>query len=314
MKLLIRIAGSLVIALLISRVADAQPRYEDIYGNRLPAQKTVRVFGQRIAFYDMGQASASSPVLVLVHGYGSQADVDFGAALPALSRSRRVIALDEIGFGNSGKPLIEYRVQTFVDFLGEFLRTLHIAHFDLAGESLGGWIAASYTEQALAAENTGPYALPKPRRLILEDAAGFSLPDPVDEKKPYIRPKLMVSTVAEVVTGLRAVFYDPALVTEAIARRRFASKLQANDGITTSTFSTNPAVRKETAGERAGQITVPTLVIWGAEDKTVPLSAGEGYAKAIPGASLQLIERSGHVPSLEQPQRFVEAVDQFLRR
>ncbi len=283
---------------------DTQPaRYEDIFGHTLPPQRNVYVFGQRIAFYDMGQVRPMEPVLVLLHGFGSQADVDFGAALPALSKTRRVIALDQIGAGNSAKPMMEYRVQTYVDFLGEFLRALGITRFDLLGESLGGWTAAVYTEQALAEGST----LPKPQRLILEDAAGFSI-----SPAPSAPPKLMVSTVDEVITGLRAVLYNPALITPEIAKRRLISKLHSNDGVVTSTFTSNPAVRNEAAGEQASTITVPTLVLWGAQDKTVPVASGEAYTHAIPGAKLVLVEHSGHVPSLEQPAAFANTVEQFL--
>ena len=282
---------------------------EDIFGHPLPPQHRVRVFGQSIAFYDMGKAaSADQPVLVLVHGYGSQADVDFGPSLPLLARHRRVIALDQIGAGSSDKPLIEYSVQTYVEFLGEFLRTLGITRFDLCGESLGGWVAAAYTEQALAPGST----LPRPQRLILEDAPGFTL-NP-DSYSPGAPVHLSVSTVAEVITGLRAVFYNKDLVTPEVAKRRFITKLAANDGLVTSTFSSNPANRAQATGEKAGTINIPTLVLWGAEDHLVPGSMAHAYAEAILGAKLVLIEQSGHVPSLEQPAKFVEAVDGFLNR
>lgn len=281
------------------------PRHEDIFGHPLPAQKSTSVYGQRIAYYDMGRsASPDQPVLVLLHGFGSQADVDFGPSLPALAQHRRVIALDQIGAGNSAKPLMQYRVQTYVEWLGEFLQTIGITRFDLAGESLGGWTAAAYAEQALAPGST----LPKPQRLILEDAAGFAAPS-----GPSAPPKLMVSTVDEVVTGLRAVFFDPSLITPEVARRRLISKLASNDGLVTSTFTSNPTVRQEAVGEKAGSITVPTLIVWGAQDHTVPLTMAHAYADAIPGAKLVLIERSGHVPSLEQPKQFVDAVEAFLK-
>jgi pimeloyl-ACP methyl ester carboxylesterase len=278
----------------------------DIFGHPLPAQKHTRVFGQEIAYYDMGAAKAGEPVLVLLHGYGSQADVDFGPSLPLLAKQHRVIALDQIGAGQSAKPLIAYRVQTYVEFLAEFLRTQGITHFDLLGESLGGWTAAAYAQQSLTSGST----LPKPSRLILEDAVGFSAPE--TGSSPSAGIHLSVSTVAEVVTGLRAVFYNKSLITEEVARRRFVTKLAANDGLVTSTFSSNPAVRSEALGEKASGITVPTLVVWGAQDTTVPIAMGQAYAKAIPQAKLVTIDESGHVPSLEQPQRFVKAVEEFL--
>jgi pimeloyl-ACP methyl ester carboxylesterase len=283
---------------------QASPRYEDIFGHPLPTQKHVRVYGQNIAYYDMGSSKPNQPVLVLLHGYGSQADVDFGPSLPGLAKSRRVIALDQIGAGRSDKPQVEYRVQTYVEFLAEFLRTLGITKFDLLGESLGGWTAAAYTEQAASADSN----LPQPARLILEDAAGFT----ASTAPLPTRPKMMVSTEEEVVIGLRAVFFDPQLITPEVAKRRFISKLEANDGFAAATFSSNPEVRNEAVGLKAARISIPTLVVWGSDDHTVSPDDGQAFAAAIPGAKLVVINRSGHVPSLEQPEQFVQAVETFL--
>ncbi len=303
---LIRLSAALLVLLASSLAVRAQdalpPRYEDMYGHPLPPQRSVYVFGQRIAYYDMGQGRPDQPVLVLLHGFGSQADVDFGAALPALSRTRRVIALDQIGAGNSAKPLVQYRVQTYAEFLAEFLRVTGILRFDLAGESLGGWTASRYALQAQAAEST----LPKPERLILEDTGGYFTTVP-------LAPRLSVSTVDEVVTGLRAVYFDPAKVTQEVARRRLVSKIASNDGLAAETFAANPAVKNEVVSEaQAHSITLPTLVVWGAEDTLIPVDKARAITAAIPGARLQLIERCGHVPSLEQPEAFAKAVDAFL--
>lgn len=275
----------------------------DIFGHPLPAQKHVQVYGQDISYYDMGSSKPGQPVLVLLHGYGSQADVDFGPSLQGLAKSRRVIALDQIGSGHSAKPYIGYHVQTYVDWLAEFLRTLKIQNFDLLGESLGGWTAALYAEQACAPGST----LPKPQHLILEDAAGIKAPD-----GPEPPLKMTVSTVQETITGLQAVFFNKSLVTPEVATRRFISKLQANDAFASATFSTNPATHTEGVGDALSTINIPTLVVWGAEDTTVPRAWADAFAKGIPNARLQWIEKSGHVPSLEQPQQFVLAVDGFL--
>src|ERR1700741_3289294 len=67
----------------------------------LPAKLSVPVFGQNIAFYDTG----TGPVVVLVHGFGSEARFDWGnVILPLAAEHHRVIALDQIGFGGSDKP------------------------------------------------------------------------------------------------------------------------------------------------------------------------------------------------------------------
>jgi triacylglycerol lipase len=82
----------------------------------LPSTKTALVFGQKIVYYDVG----SGPLLVLLHGLGSQALFDWGHVIIPLSQQHRVIALDQVGFGQSDKPLIDYSIQTFVDFLVSF--------------------------------------------------------------------------------------------------------------------------------------------------------------------------------------------------
>src|SRR5260370_9196762 len=87
-----------------------------------PPDKTILVFGQTIHYWDVG----SGPVLVLVHGLGSSKDGDWGRVVAPLSKKYRVIAMDQIGFGRSDKPLIDYKIQTYVDFLNEFLHVLKV--------------------------------------------------------------------------------------------------------------------------------------------------------------------------------------------
>jgi pimeloyl-ACP methyl ester carboxylesterase len=269
--------------------------------NTLPPHRIALVFGQRIAYYDTG----AGPVLVLVHGFASQARFDWGNVIVPLSKHHRVIALDQIGFGGSDKPFIDYSIQTYVDFLGEFLRTLHIEKFDLAGESLGGWIAADYTIQALAPANDGKYALPKPNRLILEDAAGHT----------PLHAVLKTIPIAGNLTdaaGVAFVFYDKSRVTPEFIRENFAMKLKANDGMTERLLVGNPETDKEVVGDKLAGITIPTLVVWGGNDELVPLADGKDYAAKIPGAKLVIVPECGHAPSLEKPQEFIEAVEGFL--
>jgi pimeloyl-ACP methyl ester carboxylesterase len=269
----------------------------------LPPQRSTRVFGQRIVYYDTG----TGPTLVLVHGFGSQARFDWGNVIVPLSRHHRVIALDEIGWGGSDKPFIDYSIQTFVDFLGEFLRTLKVEKFDLAGESLGGWIVADYTIEALAATNTGPYALPRPARLILEDAAGHNSLHSVLKSIP-------ITGTLQSAAGVAIVFHDKSLITPEFIRENFALKLAANDGMTQRLLVANPETEKETVGDKVAGITVPTLVVWGGDDQLLPLADGKDYAAKIAGAKLVIVPECGHAPSLEKPKEFVEAVEGFLGR
>jgi 2-hydroxy-6-oxonona-2,4-dienedioate hydrolase len=217
-----------------------------------------------------------------------------------------VLALDQIGFGQSDKPFVDYSIQTFVDFLGEFLRVLHVDRFDLAGESLGGWIVANYSLQALAPANTGPYALPIPSRLILEDAAGHLPLHSVVKTIP------IAGSLADA-AGVAAVFHDKSLVTPEFIREDFVLKLAANDGMTERLLIANPKLDAEVVTGKLAGITIPTLVVWGGDDQIVPLADGQDYASKIPHAKLVIVPDCGHAASLERPREFVEAVETFLK-
>lgn len=271
--------------------------------SKLPAKHSAIVFGQKIMYYDMG----SGPVLVLVHGFGSEARFDWGNVLTPLAAHHRVIALDQIGFGASDKPFIDYSIQTYVDFLGEFLRTLRIHEFTLAGESLGGWISALYTIESLDAANTGPDALPKPKRLILEDAAGMS----TEHFGGRAMPIPIAGTLADA-RGVAIVFHDKSRVTEDVVREAWEMKMKANDGFTDRSLWSNPKIATEGVKDRIGTITVPTLVVWGGHDELVPLEQGRAYAAGIPGAKLTIVPECGHAPSLEKPKEFLAIVVPFL--
>src|SRR5438067_6866400 len=101
--------------------------------------KFVTVFGARIHYVDVG----AGPTVILLHGLADDVGV-WGSVVPALAAKHRVIALDQVGFGRSDKPLLNYRAATFVDFLDGFLNELKIDRASLVGNSLGGWIAADF--------------------------------------------------------------------------------------------------------------------------------------------------------------------------
>lgn len=293
----------LLYALLGSPLAAQETKPLIMPESQLPAKHNIAVFGQKIMYFDMG----SGPVLVLVHGFGSEARFDWGNVLVPLSAHHRVIALDQIGFGASDKPFIDYSIQTYVDFLGEFLRQLHIHEFTLAGESLGGWISALYTIESLDAANTGSSSLPKPKRLILEDAAGMS----TEHIGNRAMPIPIAGTLADA-HGVAIVFHDKSRVSEEVVREAWAMKMKANDGFTEGSIWGNPKIQTEGVKDRIGSIRVPTLVVWGGNDELVPLEQGRAYAAAIPGAKLAIVPECGHAPSIEKPKDFLAALLPFV--
>jgi pimeloyl-ACP methyl ester carboxylesterase len=264
-------------------------------GPAQPPDKTVAVFGQTIHYWDVG----AGPVVVLVHGLGSRKE-DWLPDVAPLSQKYRVLVPDQIGFGHSDKPLIDYRIQTYVDFLDEFLRDLKVEKASLVGESLGGWISALY-----AAEITGGAHVVPVEKLVLVDAAGLN------QEKP-VPPVLNPSTLAGMRGLMEAVFYDTSWLTEDALRKIFADKLSLHDGYTVRSILGNPAIASERLDNRLGEIHVPTLVVWGKQDNLLPIVNGERYAAGIPGARLVSFDKCGHVPPIEKTEEFVSAVTAFL--
>jgi len=288
MRARVKFGSILVLALLVV------PAYGQT-GPAQPADKTVAVFGQTIHYWDVG----SGPVVVLVHGLGSRKE-DWLPVVAPLSQKYRLLVPDQIGFGHSDKPLMDYRIQTYVDFLDEFLRDLKVEKASLVGESLGGWISALY-----AAEITGGAHVVPMEKLVLVDAAGLN------QEKP-VPPVLNPSTLAAMRGLMEAVFYDTSWLTEDALRKIFADKLSVHDGYTVRTILANPALASERLDNRLAEIHVPTLVVWGKQDNLLPIASGERYAAGIPGARMISFDKCGHVPPIEKAEEFVSAVTAFL--
>jgi pimeloyl-ACP methyl ester carboxylesterase len=281
--------GKMKFGLILLLVVMAVPAF----GEGQPADKTITVFGQSIHYFDIG----SGPVVVLLHGLGSRKE-DWLSVLEPMAQKYRLLVPDQIGFGKSDKPLLDYSVQTYVDFLNEFLRQLKVEKASLVGESLGGWIAALYV-----AEIGGAHLIPV-EKLVLVDAAGLKQDAPI--------PNLNPSSLQGMRAMMEAVFYDTSWLNEDALRKIFTDKLAAKDGYTVRSFLGNPALGTERLDDRLGSIKVPTLVVWGKQDKLLPIAAGEKYAAGIAGAKLVSFDKCGHVPPIEKTEEFLAAVTGFL--
>jgi pimeloyl-ACP methyl ester carboxylesterase len=261
-----------------------------------PADKTVLVFGQMIHYFDTG----NGPVVVLLHGLGSRKE-DWLPVIEPLGQKFRLLIPDQIGFGRSDKPLLDYSIQTYVDFLNEYLRQLKVERASLVGESLGGWIAGLY-----AVELSGGAHMVPLEKLVLVDAAGLKQDKPISDLNP--------SSLAGMRGLVEAVFYDTSWLNEDALRKIFADKLSVHDGYTVRSLLGNPALAGERLDDRLANIKLPTLVLWGKQDKLLPIASGERYAAGIAGAKLISFEKCGHVPPIEKTEEFLGAVTAFLAR
>ncbi len=261
--------------------------------NQGPAGNSVRVFGANLHYVDAGSGS----VVVLLHGLADDVGV-WESVMPALAAKHRVIALDQIGFGRSDKPLLGYRAGTFVDFLDGFLNELKIDRASLVGNSLGGWIAANF-------------ALAHPERidrLVLCDAAGYAaVPKTMD---PRALNALRLASREDIrylgpLTFHNKRFYEDVDLA-------FKQRVTAGDNYTVNQLLDSMIRGEDVLDGRLGAIHKPTLIVWGREDKLIPLNFAERFHKEITGSRLKVIDDCGHMPHVECADKFNHALLKFF--
>jgi len=279
--------------------ATAQKAQQGIPGLPQPpanaVEKDARVYGQKIHYMEAG----SGPVVILLHGLGGDL-TNWASTVGPLSEKYHVIAPDQIGFGHSDKPLINYRVGTLVDFLDGFYKELKIEKASLVGNSLGGWTAAAF---ALAHPE-------KVDRLILVDSAGFALEKDFDTRtlnglNPSTREGM--AQVLSVIMYNKQMFSNPAVIDGAFAR-----KMAAGDGYTIQRFVDSIAHAEDVLDGKLSSIKQPTLIVWGKQDGLTLLALGERFNKEIAGSEIFIIDKCGHVPQMEKAAEFNAALLRFL--
>lgn len=256
----------------------------------LPPLLSTQVFGCTIRYYDVGSGSP----LVLLHGIGGDAD-DWAFCLEALSCSHRVIAPDLLGFGRSDKPHMEYSIAGLVEVMERFLHALGIERATLLGHSLVGWIAAAF-------------ALRFPERvekLVLVDTAGVwgdTADLPID---------LHVSTLAHMREIFDYLFYDQSLATDGLIELAYRQHLERGDGYTIHSVLQNLRDGRERLDECISALKPPTLIIWGEQDRMIPVETGQHIQRLVAGSTLRIIPHCGHLPELETAAEFVRCVLEF---
>ena len=264
----------------------------------------VTLQGMPVHYRDEGRG----PPLVLLHGTGASLHTWDGWISP-LKHDFRIIRLDLPGFGLTGPAADDdYTIRRYVDFLREFTRELNLDRFHLAGNSLGGRIAWNY-----ALEYAGDVD-----RLVLIDAAGYPRAQVIDDsmifkiaRTPGINWLFTVMTPRSMTErSLREVYGDPGKVTDEVIDRYFELSLRPGNR--------RAFVERvlDSSGDMDGdhrKISQPTLILWGVEDRWIPLADARGFADDIPGSRLRVFPGVGHIPMEELPGQSARAALTFLR-
>jgi len=244
---------------------------------------------------------SEQPCIVMVHGFTARAAHWFRMARK-LPKERCVIAIDLPGFGDSTfKPTASYKPEVQADRLSSLLKALPLtnAKVDMIGNSMGGYITAEF-------------ALRHPDQtssIALFDAAGVTQPTP----SPLFR---------QIEAGS-----NPFFATDLDGFRKFYATTMSEppyvpgfviDAIGEEAMARNPRhayifeqIRTPRLDDQLGKITVPTLIVWGDQDKLLDVSMTQVWRK-IPGSRVFIFKGVGHMPQLERPAESADLYNRFL--
>ena len=266
-----------------------------------PQEKWATVFGAKIRYVEAGDPA--KPKVILLHGLGGSGDTSWALTVPALAANYHVIVPDQIGFGRSDKPMLNYRVGTYVDFLDKFMTELKVPKASLIGNSMGGWVAVLFAAQYPD----------KAEKLVLVDAGGYAPPKGFDYETLAVN--LNPSTREGIRSMVKRLFFNSALFASDAAVDNFiAARIAAGDGHTIQTLIRNAQFANDYFDEEVKIIKHPTLIAWGQQDGVTPVAEAERLRRDIANSDLAVFDKAGHFPQIERAADFNKAVLEFLAK
>ena len=257
--------------------------------------RDIEVAGRRLRYLDLGEGNGV-PVL-LVHGFGADLNT-WMFTQPALAATRRAVALDLPGHGGSVKDVGAGDAESLTDAVEGALGAFRIERVHLVGHSMGGAIAA------LA-------ALRRPERvasLTLIASAGLG---------PEINGSFIVGFVhasrrREAVEVLGLLVDDPALVSRAMVEdvlryKRLDGVAPALAKIAEAWFGGGRQSLDLTG--RIGTLTMPVQLVWGRNDRIIPVAHGEALAARLP---VHILDAAGHLPHMEKAGEVNRLIERFI--
>lgn len=271
--------------------------------------KYLDLHGDRVAYRDAGRGEA----LLLIHGMaGSSAT--WRAIIPQLSKKYRVVAPDLLGHGQSAKPRGDYSLGAFAVWLRDLLDDLGISRATVIGQSLGGGVAMQFTYQH------PDYCA----RLVLISSGGLgpdvswtlrTLSAPGAE---LVLPMVAPRPVLKVGNKLRS-WLSSAGIHSPSAAEMWNAYSSLSDPQTRQAFLRTLRSVVDYRGQAVSALNrlhlhadLPTLLIWGEQDRIIPVAHGYAAHDALPGSRMEVISGVGHFPQVESPTAVAEILDDFI--
>lgn len=253
---------------------------------------------------------SGDPIMCL-HGLGASM-FSWRHFITPFSQHNKLILVDFKGSGKSPKPRdSHYSIEEKADDIYNLIIEENLSKLTLIGNSLGGAVAL------MLAIRLGEQTPNRLSRLVLIDSAGDKNQMPPHLKLirsifgapiVYLGPSKLAAKLT-----LRMCYYDSKKTTREQVEA-YAAPIASRGG-RHAILQTCRRCIPQNADEllaRVSTITVPTLVLWGQQDKVIPLRVGELLHQAIPNSTLVVIEKCGHIPQEEKPDETIALISKFL--
>jgi pimeloyl-ACP methyl ester carboxylesterase len=268
--------------------------------------RAMTVNARRVHLAEIG-SGRGAPILLL-HGLGGRWQ-HWLENIPRFAASRRVVAVDLPGFGHSQLPLDPISIASYARTLDRVCDLLELDAAVVVGNSLGGMVAA---ELALSHPQ-------RVERLVLVGAACLA-PEAMSAQRAHLALALLGRVTRALPRGVDGTLTRPRARHLAFASILRHPTLIATDMLYELTGGQRPsgsldaldALSEHQIRDQLGSIAVPTLVIHGRNDILIPCSDGQQLAAMIGAAELEIFEDTGHLPMIERPTRFNDAVLDFI--
>lgn len=260
-------------------------------------------------------AGSGADTILLLHGAGvDSAMMSWSEVMQLLSEKYRVIAPDLPGYGGSDRIDGEYSMAFYTEIVRGLIEALQCSPVILSGLSLGGGISLN-----LALEH--PELI---RLLIPVDSWGIFQRLPYHNLTYwYTRSKIndnLYKWTGKYGWIIRwslenSLIGDKAKITEALVEQVQRSMLEPDAGQPFISFQRSELIKnglKTDLFSRLGEISIPTLLIHGSQDKAVPVKDAIAASKLIPNCQLHIMKGCKHWPQKERPEEYSKIVDDFV--
>ena len=274
--------------------------------------KTVELHGHPVTYRMMGQG----PAVVLIHGITSSSRT-WHSVMPELAKRHTVIAPDLLGHGRSAKPRGDYSLGAYASGVRDLLVVLGISRATVVGHSLGGGIAMQFAYQF-------PERL---ERLVLVDSGGLgndvnivlraaTLPG-AEIVMPLLFNSRLRSAGRAINRALGRIGIRGSADVQGIAEGldSLADAGARRAFVHTARSVIDPAGQRVDARDRLYlSENVPTLLVWGEQDRIIPVAHGRQAHELMPHSRLEIFDGAGHFPFNHDPQRFIAVLEDFIDR